>query len=119
VSTANTLWRSIRSGLTLTALAFLAALTSLAQPGLCPCWLIADAVHPHPGGRAQADHPHPHGYLFEMFQAQPAAIAPALVTARALVNDLAAQALWQTLIERRTGAAGWGGPPDHPPPRAG
>jgi hypothetical protein len=114
------MWRSARCSLTAAGLVFLAALTSLAQPGLCPCWLVADLeeFHPHPGGDDQAEFPHSHAYLHEIFQAQPAGMAPALVTARAFVAELTARTLWQRLLEGHAWSAGWGDRPEHPPPRA-
>lgn len=96
----------------------MAGYMSLAQPGLCSCWLIAEVkdIHPHPDG--QPDRPHDHRYLFEIFQAQNIAIANIYVVAVAvLIASLAGASLWHQMLDQAPGGNGWSSPPDIPPPR--
>lgn len=96
----------------------LVSLTALTPVGLCPCWLMADvrAYHPHPDGHPER--PHGHGYLLELFDAQPVAIVVvALIPAHDLVMFLAHGSLWQWVMGLALGPAGWVSPPIKPPPR--
>ncbi len=98
---------------------FLAGFMALAQPGLCPCWLMADvaANHPHPDGHPER--PHSHDYLFEMFASGLAAPPPrAVIPARLFVAHLASQGLLRlTAIEGLAPAIGWQAALEPPPPR--
>jgi hypothetical protein len=99
-------------------LAGLLALTVLAQPGLCPCWLIANVedIHPHRAGNASR--PHDHEYLFEMFPSQPAAVldlAPNPVGR--LIEHLLNSSMWQASGKNDVRALAWSHAPPTPPPR--
>ncbi len=99
-------------------LACLLALTVLAQPGLCPCWLIANVedIHPHRAGNA--NRPHDHEYLFEMFPSQLAAVldlAPNPVGR--LIEHLLNSSVWQASGENDVLAFVWSQAPPTPPPR--
>src|SRR5574337_1976323 len=79
---------------TLALLVFLAGVTALAQPGLCPCWLVPDVRTDHPHPFAHSERPHPHDYLLELFNAETAAVAPQLpIPARTLILVLAISGL--------------------------
>ena len=98
---------------------FLAGFMALAQPGLCPCWLMEDvaANHPHPDGHPER--PHTHDYLFEMFASGLAAPPPrALIPACLFVAHLASQGLFRLAATERTAQAiGWQPATEPPPPR--
>jgi hypothetical protein len=99
-------------------LVFLAGLTAFAQPGFCPCWLLADVhdIHPHPAGHPQR--PHSHGYLFELFMSGvPAVAEPALVPAATLILALALAAGWRIVGALELFPQPWVPPPQTPPPR--
>jgi hypothetical protein len=50
---------------------FLAGYTTLAQPGLPPCWVEKHACESHPHfSRHQAETSHSHEYLFDLSQSQ-------------------------------------------------
>jgi hypothetical protein len=96
----------------------LAALIALLPPGLCPCWLTADpaALHPHLGQPAAERHGH--GYLLEIFTAQPAAAAPEFAgPAAVLLALLAVGAAWRNVYMPALNAGGWHPTLDFPPPR--
>jgi hypothetical protein len=101
-------------------LAWLAALTVITPPGLCPCWLFGDVdtVHVHP---ASDEHrPHGHAYLLEIFNAHLPATLPSVVSSAALIALLLASAL--SFRPARVAARGrpeWFSPVELPPPRAG
>jgi hypothetical protein len=90
---------------------------SLAQPGICPCWLLKDVrdIHPHPAGHAEM--PHSHLYLFQMFDSAPA-IAPQLpvVSPAVFLQHLSARGLWRGSIYAAPGEASDFPPPPTPPP---
>lgn len=97
----------------------LVGLVALAQPGLCPCWLIADVreYHPHPDGRPQQ--PHDHDYLFDMFHAQTAvALVVWLAPASALLVLWALGSLWRLIAGHSLPGQSWSTSPLTPPPRA-
>jgi hypothetical protein len=105
-----------RVGLAL--LIFLAAYIALAQPGLCPCWLMHDVrtYHPHPF--AHPERPHPHDYLLEIFSAETAAVSPpAPMPVLTLILLLALGSLWWRTDSSRVPLARWAAPPATPPPR--
>ncbi len=105
-----------RSALAL--LIFLAGFMALAQPGLCPCWLVRDVrlYHPHPGGHPER--PHSHGYLLELFNAESAAVAsPLPIPARTLILFLALSTVWWCIGGYAPALTGWASPPSTPPPR--
>ncbi len=99
------------------ALAFMAAYLSLAQPGICPCWLIKDVhdIHPHPAGHA--DVPHSHDYLFEMFASAPA-VAPSLPAQSPsfFLQHVSARGVWRGFSEANPGKPSEPPPPPTPPP---
>lgn len=102
----------------LALLIFLAGFTALAQPGLCPCWLVRDVriYHPHPD--SHPERPHPHGYLLELFNAESAAVAPPLpIPARTLILFLALSTVWWCVGSYAPSLTGWAFPPSTPPPR--
>jgi len=104
--------------LTLALLLFLAGYLTLAQPGLCPCWLIADVQKYHPHLFAHPERPHPHGYLFEIFNAESVAVAPPLpIPARTLILASAISSLWWHIGSHAFSVADWAAPPPTPPPR--
>ncbi|MGH2606254.1 MAG: hypothetical protein ACRDG5_06650, partial [Anaerolineales bacterium] len=51
------------------ATACLVLLIALAQPGLCPCWLLRDTDVVHPHLIAPESPEHPHDFLFEFHTA--------------------------------------------------
>lgn len=87
-------------------------------PGLCPCWLMGDvrALHPHPGGFPERSHEH--GYLFDIFQSQPAAVV-ALTTnpVRRLIEQLLHASLWLARHDSALFHLSWCALPPTPPPR--
>ncbi|MEK7787602.1 MAG: hypothetical protein AAB658_19530 [Chloroflexota bacterium] len=96
----------------------LVGLTAFAQPGLCPCWLMADiqAHHPHPGGYLDRDHGH--DYLNDLFSAGLAAVATlSLLPARTLIALLATGNLWRPIADHSSLAHGWVPALEPPPPR--
>ena len=102
--------------LTFLILTLLAGYLTLTQPGLCPCWLMAGADHPHPAGAASG--PHGHGYLVDLFQAEsPAALPPVVLPAAMLAMLLGAGGLWLPPHPRAVPSGGWNAPPQTPPPR--
>ncbi len=106
------------SRFTLALLACLIALTALAQPGLCPCWLIQDVTRYHPHPFARPERPHPHGYLLEIFNAETIVVAPSLpVPARTLILLLALSSLWWRTGNAIVHFARRAAPPPTPPPR--
>jgi hypothetical protein len=99
-------------------LVFLAGLITFAPPGLCPCWLLADAqhLHPHPGGHPER--PHSHGYLFDLsMSGMPAVAEPTLLPAATLILALALAARWRTVVQLALPYRPWAPPPQTPPPR--
>jgi hypothetical protein len=100
-------------------LVLLVMVLALAQPGLCPCWLAAEATgwHPHPAGLAQ--HPHDHDYLNDLFQAEAAAAGPVAALPASLWLLAAAGA--GLLLSRRAATLqlplAWQPVLDPPPPR--
>jgi len=66
----------------------------LTPPGLCPCWLLQDFMHPH-ARPEDASSPHPHDDLGQdqNSEAAPQVSLPALVST-ALLSLAAAAGLW-------------------------
>ncbi len=108
-----------RARLSLAAvLVFLAGLTALAQPGLCPCWLIGDVRTHHPHFDGRPERPHHHNYLFEMFPAGAAVLAePNLLPAASLILLLGLAVLWQSRHVAAIFSRPWAALPVTPPPR--
>jgi hypothetical protein len=101
---------------TLILCAFLISLTALAQPGLCPCWLMLDVRHPHPDGQAEQEHGH--GYLNDLFSAgTPAIVTLSLAAAHTLIAMLALGGLWRSAADETLPMAGWILTLEPPPPR--
>lgn len=103
----------------LALLVLLIGLTALAQPGLCPCWLMQDvrAHHPHPDGHPERSHAH--DYLDDLFSAgTPALVNLSLITARSLLGLLALGSLWRAAANERLTASGWIMRLEPPPPRS-
>jgi len=99
-------------------LACVLGLTVLAQPGLCPCWLIPNVkvIHPHPAGNA--NQPHGHDYLFEMLPAYAAVIANlAVLPAWALILLLGMAGLWRRMSHVALSGGDTAPRPPFPPPR--
>jgi len=80
------------------ALVGLSLWLSLAQPGLCPCWMLADVTHHHPHPAGNAHKPHSHDYLWELFRATLASVAPQVLSALALMLACLAACLWRRLL---------------------
>jgi hypothetical protein len=101
------------------ALSILLALyMSLAQAGLCPCWLFRDVHRYHPHFAADPEQPHSHFYLFELYNSQTIASAPPFpLPARTLILVLALGSLWWHLTDADLPIAGWATSPPTPPPR--
>jgi hypothetical protein len=96
--------------------AVLAGFLALAQPGLCPCWML-DHVHPHPF--ANADRPHSHDYLFWSYSSDTAESPPSLPTHDEVHARLLSSAdLWSEVVDLIPGAALWSAVPAPPPPRS-
>ncbi len=103
---------------TIALLILLISLTAFAQPGLCPCWLMADVQtrHPHLGGDPGGDHGH--DYLNDLFSAGLAAVATfSLIPARTLIALLATGNLWRPIADHSSFAHGWTPTLEPPPPR--
>ena len=99
-------------------LVFLAGLTALAQPGLCPCWLASDVREFHPHFDGHPERPHSHGYLFEMFPAGVAVLAePRLAPAASLILALVLAAMLQARTEAEIFSRPWAPLLLTPPPR--
>jgi hypothetical protein len=91
---------------------------SLAQPGLCPCWMLADIEdnHPHPAGNAHE--PHGHEYLQELFRANVASTAPQVISVLALMLACLAASLRHWLLSGEHLLSGfWFAEVLLPPPR--
>jgi len=102
-------------GPTLLLQVVLAGFLTLAQPGICSCWMLHH-VHPHPF--AHSELPHDHGYLFWYYSSSPAQTAPALPggdEVHARLRNLSNQ--WSEVSERLPGSPRWSSPPSIPPPR--
>jgi hypothetical protein len=97
--------------------AFMAGYLCLAQPGICPCWLLKDVhdIHPHPAGHPEQ--PHSHDYLFEMFASAPA-LAPGLpLEPPSVLLDLTSlRGVWRDHAEGYPGEESAGPSPPTPPP---
>jgi len=97
-------------------LIFLIVLTTFAQPGICPCWLMLDVRHPHPDGHPEQKHPH--DYLDDLFSAGTPAVATLLlVTAHTLIAVLALGKLWQSIAITLQSVSSWALMLEPPPPR--
>ena len=97
---------------------FLAGYLSLAQPGICPCWLLKDVhdLHPHPAGHPEL--PHTHDYLFGMFASAPALATNIPVeTPSVLLALTSLQGLWRSPVDANLGEQASGRPPPTPPPQ--
>ena len=95
--------------------AVLAGFLALAQPGLCPCWML-NGVHPHPF--AHAELPHSHGYLFWWYASDTAQSPPSLPTPDEVHARLRSLGdLWSVVSAALLGAPLWSAPPSPPPPR--
>jgi hypothetical protein len=91
---------------------------AFAPPGLCPCWLTADPGHTHLHLDGHPERAHKHDYLFDLFQGQTSAAAPApLLPISLLLALLAASGLWRQLTHAVSFEAGWNEPPGTPPPK--
>ncbi len=99
-------------------LLWVALLTSLMPPGVCPCWLMPDPAqqHPHPGGHS--DQLHSHDYLLDLFESQ---TVPGLtakpISVAAWLAVLAASGLALYLSQPGIGLGDWSRPVEPPPPR--
>jgi len=103
---------------TLALAIFLAGYTSLAQPGLCPCWLMRDVRRYHPHVDRHPEHPHSHGYLLDLFNAEAVAVAPSLpIPAQTLILLLALGGLWRRIGHLAESVTPWIAPPPTPPQR--
>lgn len=106
------------SRFTIALFVFLVSLTALAQPGLCPCWLMIDAqkYHPHPGNDPEREHKH--AYLADLFNADSVAVEPLTAVPISMLIALAmALALWRPLRHNLEFATGRTPALDPPPPR--
>ncbi len=110
---------ALRPRLALAAiLVCLAGLMALAQPGICPCWLLADVEHLHPHPAGHPERPHSHGYLSDLFMSgMPAVAEPTLVPAATLILALALAARWRTVSELSPAYWVWAASPRRLPPR--
>ncbi len=110
--------RRLLHGFDTLAVLFLAAYLCLAQPGLCPYWMVAD-----PSILAAADEEaghthHDHNQQRESFVTVSAPALPqAALTATALLALLADAALKLILADGRLVVSGWHPPTQLRPPR--
>jgi hypothetical protein len=96
----------------------LVGLTALAQPGLCPCWLMMDINSYHPHLDRHPDRPHSHDYLGDLFNAGVPALVPfAHLTAHSLIALLALGVLWRLAMDAVIAASEWISALEPPPPR--
>lgn len=73
-------------------------------------------MHPHPANNAHE--PHNHEYLWELFRATLASVAPQVISALALMWACLAASLWQWLLNsERLSATAWFAGVLLPPPR--
>jgi hypothetical protein len=112
----------IRHYWTATLLAFMACYLCLAQPGMCPYWMIGDvstlSATPTGGEHAHHQAQHNHSQQRDFFLATTAPALPQVtLTAAALLALLAAAALQMSVIERRVTVVAWRPLPLFPPPR--
>jgi len=108
--------RGLPPALVLAGQVFLIGGLPFAQPGLCPCWLLADARHIHPHPFTHPERPHDHGYLFALFSSTPAQTAPAPISPMDLLERLRS-GLSSSLAAGLRGSPLWTAPPSFPPPR--
>jgi hypothetical protein len=91
---------------------------AFSQPGLCPCWLLADARHIHPHPFAHPERPHTHDYLIDLFGSLPSQVPPPLAVPDEVLAELQASGdLWLLAAGAAPGNPLWGDPPSSPPPR--
>jgi hypothetical protein len=87
-------------------------------PGLCPCWLLADARHVHVHPFSHPERPHSHDYLFEISSSSPGQTPPALPSPRDLVAGLQSSGdVWTAERRAPSGQPAWSPPTSNPPPR--
>lgn len=99
-------------------LVLLTTLTAFAQPGLCPCWLMADVAHYHPHPDGHPEKLHAHNYLNDLFQSQVIVIATlTFVTARMLIAILESQMRYALIHGDAAIPRGWVALIEPPPPR--
>jgi hypothetical protein len=99
-------------------LLWVALLTGLMPPGVCPCWLMPDPAHqhPHPGGHS--DQPHSHDYLLDLFESQTVPGLTAMPISVAFwLAVLAASGLVLYLSQPGLCLYSWNCPVEPPPPR--
>lgn len=78
---------------------------------------VAYGNHPHPAGNAHE--PHDHEYLWELFRATLASVAPQVLSALALMLACLAASVWQWLLNgEHLSATAWFAGVLLPPPRA-
>ncbi len=114
--------RHFRRLLTVTMLVFMASYLCLAQPGMCPYWMIGDVstLSATPMGSTHEHHQpqHNHSQNRDFFLATTAPALPQVfLTAAALLALLAAAARTISVIERRLTVVDWQPLPLFPPPR--
>lgn len=103
-------------------LVFMAGYLCVAQPGMCPYWMIGD-VSILSGAPANAEHArhhpqHNHNQNRDFFLATTAPAMPQVIlTAAALLALLAGAARLESVFERRLIASDWQPSPLSPPPR--
>lgn len=110
--------RRLWQGFDTIAVLFLAGYLCLAQPGLCPYWMVVDtSILSAAAGETDHTH-HDHNQQREYFVtvSAPALPQPTL-TATALLALLAEAALILLLVEQRLVVAGWHPPTQLRPPR--
>ncbi len=96
-----------------------AGYTALAQPGLPPCWLEAQAckIHPHIS-QQHSESNHTHDYLFDLAKAVAALGLPIVwVPASVLIYLLFLSPFIKIDIDRILDKREWVNSPEPPPPR--
>jgi hypothetical protein len=97
---------------------FLIALIAFAQPGVPPCWMMAQACAQHPHFVPHPDTSHDHGYLYDLSAGYVIALSPARqVPAALLIALLGLAGLFRRLVYSLILHAAWQFPPELTPPR--
>jgi hypothetical protein len=98
---------------------FLVIMTTFAQPGMCPCWLMPNVEEVHLHYPRQAETQHDHEYLLEMFNANAFEILRVMLVPSSLLLTL----IFTTAVSREFPLlavvyGGWQKSPPTPPPRS-
>jgi hypothetical protein len=95
-----------------------AAYMALAQPGLGPCWMLAEVRRFHPHPFSHPEQPHGHDYLMDLSFSSSSQPAPAILSPGDFLEGLGSlRDLWAGAIPPIAGSPLWSPLPSPPPPR--